>query len=36
MLTPLRVGEHTIHFTAAFKPPYVFFIDVTYHITVTP
>jgi hypothetical protein len=36
MLTPLPVGEHTIHFTAAFQPPYVFFIDVTYHITVTP
>lgn len=40
MLSPLSVGEHTIHYTGAFKfsdaPEDYFGVDMTYHVTVVP
>jgi hypothetical protein len=40
MLAPLSVGQHTIHYTGAFKfsdaPEDYIGVDMTYHITVVP
>ncbi|HEX5222785.1 MAG TPA: hypothetical protein VFZ59_24730 [Verrucomicrobiae bacterium] len=40
MLSPLSVGEHTIHYTGAFKfseaPEDYIGVDMTYHVTVVP
>ena len=36
MLTPLSVGQHTIHFTGTFGDPINFTLDITYNLTVVP
>ena len=39
MLAPLPVGPHTIHFGGTLSIPeidYLFYLDVTYHLTVVP
>lgn len=36
MLTPLRPGQHTIHFGGTFGDPINFTLDITYHLTVIP
>lgn len=36
LLTPLSVGQHTIHFGGTFPDEFSAFIDTTYNITVVP